>query len=183
MQQSLVEIFSEIGHFGEDVGKNDKGSLHTYLEVYDKLFEPYRNNCTFLEIGLATGDSIKLWDMYFENSKIIGIDISVVFPLQDYKNDIEILEVDATTPKILDYIEDNSLQIVVEDSSHMEGDSIKIFNLLKPKMAKGGIYLVEDVLNIDLSKERFKTLHDNCEIIDMRHLNNRFDNCLILYRF
>ena len=71
MKQILVEIFNEIGHFGSDVGANDKNSTHTYLETYDRLFEPFRNGCNFLEIGLGGGDSIKLWDRYFENSKII----------------------------------------------------------------------------------------------------------------
>ena len=50
---TLQEIFKEIGHFGEDIGCNDKGSIHTYLETYDKLFEPFRHNCSFLEIGTS----------------------------------------------------------------------------------------------------------------------------------
>jgi len=183
MNKKLTEIFAEIGHFGDDIGCNDKGGIHTYLETYDRLFEPFRNGCTMLEIGLAMGDSIKLWDRYFENSKIIGVDISVVFEPEQYKNEVEILELDATTPKILDYIDDNSLQIVVEDASHMEADSIKMFNHLKPKMAKGGLYFVEDVLNLNISKSNFKKLHDNIEIFDMRHINNRFDNVLILFKF
>jgi len=183
--QTLQEIFNEIGNLTDnDYGGNDKGGkIHTYLETYDRLFEPFRNGCTMLEIGLAMGDSIKLWDRYFENSKIIGVDISVVFKPEQYKNEVEILELDATTPKVLDYIDDNSLQIVVEDASHMEADSIKMFNLLKPKMAKGGLYFVEDVLNLNISKSNFEKLHDNIEIFDMRHINNRFDNVLILFKF
>jgi hypothetical protein len=163
--QTLQEIFNEIGNLTDkDFGGNDKGGkIHTYLETYDRLFASFRTGCTMLEIGLAMGDSIKLWDRYFENSKI--------------------LELDATTPKILDYIDDNSLQIVVEDASHMEADSIKIFKLLKPKMAKGSIYFIEDILNLELSRKKFEALHDNCEIIDMRKVNGRFDNCLIAYRF
>ena len=184
MKQTLQEIFNEIGNLTEtDYGGNDKGGkIHTYLETYDRLFQPFQKGCTMLEIGLALGDSIKLWDRYFENSTIIGMDISVVFQPEQYKNIVEIIEVDATSPKMLDYIEDNSLQIVVEDASHMEADSIKIFNLLKPKMAKGSIYIVEDILNLELSRKRFEALHSNCEIIDMRH-TGRFDNVLIIYQF
>jgi hypothetical protein len=185
MKQTLQEIFNEIGNLTEtDYGGNDKGGkIHTYLETYDRLFQPFQKGCTMLEIGLAMGDSIKLWDQYFENSTIIGMDISVVFQPEQYKNIVEIIEVDATSPKMLDYIDDNSLQIVVEDASHMEADSIKIFNLLKPKMAKGGLYFVEDVLNLNMSKSRFEKIHDNIEIFDMRYINNRFDNVLILFRF
>ena len=62
--QTLQEIFNEIGNLTEiDRGGNDKGGkIHTYLETYDRLFQPFQNGCTMLEIGLALGDSIKLWD-------------------------------------------------------------------------------------------------------------------------
>ena len=187
MKETLQQIFNEIGNLtAEDRGGNDKGGqIHSYLETYDRLFEPFREGCNFLEIGLAMGDSIKLWDRYFENSNITGADLSIVFerPSGGYKNEVELLAVDATTPGLANYFDDGSLQLVVEDSSHMEQDSIRIFKLLKPKMAKGGIYIVEDILNLDMSRKNFEKLHDNCEIIDMRHLNNRFDNVLAVYRF
>lgn len=187
MKQSLVEIFKEIGnHSGNDYGGNDKNSTHTYLETYDRLFAPFRDGCTMLEIGLATGDSIKLWDRYFQNSTIVGVDITIVFgaiPYVPNGNIKNIIQADATKPEFLEKIKDYEFSIVVEDSSHMEADSVAIFNLLKSKMKPGGVYIVEDVLSIDLSRERFEALHDNCEIIDMRHLNNRFDNVLAVYRF
>ncbi len=188
-KQSLQEIFKEIGnHSGVDLGGNDKGSTHSYLETYDRLFAPYRNGATILEIGLATGDSIKLWDRYFENSIIVGTDISVVFdakdiPYNDNGNIIDIVEADATKPEFLDKIKQYEFDVVVEDSSHMEQDSVAIFNLLKPKMKPKSVYIVEDILNLDLSKERFKELHSDCEIIDLRHVKGRFDDCLIVYKF
>lgn len=188
MKKTLQEIFNEIGNLtSEDRGGNDKGGkIHTYLETYDKLFEPFRDGCTILEIGLATGDSIRLWDMYFTNSKIVGVDVSVVFNALPYvpnNNTKDIIQADATKPEFLEKIKDYTFSIVVEDASHMEDDSAAIFNLLKPKMKPGGVYIVEDILSIDLSRERFESLHDNCEIIDMRHLNNRFDNVLAIFYF
>jgi len=84
--QTLQQIFNEIGNLTDiDRGGNDKGGqIHTYLETYDKLFEPFRNKYSIMEIGLATGDSIKLWDRYFQNSMIVGIDISVVFDIPTF---------------------------------------------------------------------------------------------------
>lgn len=181
--QTLVEIFSEIGHFGSDIGCNDKGSNHHYLEDYDRLFKPYQNGCSILEIGLALGDSIKLWDMYFENSKIFGVDITLVFQPSDYKNKVKLIEADATKPEFLDHIKNDSFSIVIDDGSHMEKDQITTFNLLKPKMEKGGIYIIEDILNIDLSRERLMSLHDNCEIYDFRSVSGTFADCFVLYRF
>lgn len=186
--QTLTEIFSEIGnHSGVDIGCNDKGGLHTYLETYDRLFEPFREGCFILEIGLALGDSLILWNEYFKKTQIFGIDISIVFerPKIKRKNDnyISIIEADATNPESLRKIDGFEFDIAIDDGSHMEQDQIATFNLLKPKMKKGGIYIIEDILAIDQNRHRFESLHDNCEIIDMRHVNNRFDNVLIIFYF
>lgn len=182
MKQSLTEIFKRIGHFGSDIGCNDKNGTHTYTETYDKVLEPYRNGCTFMEIGLAMGDSIKLFDEYFENSKIIGVDISVVFEIPKYKNDVQIIQADATKVEFLNTIKDEFFDVIIDDASHQTQDQIDTFNLLKGKMNKGGIYIIEDILALDVERKKFEALHDNCEIIDMRS-NGRFDNVLILYRF
>ena len=186
--KTLKEIFAEIGHFGEDIGCNDKGGTHSYLESYEKLLQPYREGCNLLEIGLALGDSIKLWDLYFENSSITGVDISVVFtPSKEYKNLVNIIEDDATKESFvsrLHPVESIKLfDVVIDDGSHMEQDQIKTFELLKGRMRKGGIYIIEDILALDQNAERFKALHDNCEIIDLRHVKGRFDDVLIVYRF
>ena len=181
--RTLTEIFAEIGnHTGKDIGCNDKGGIHTYLETYDKLFAPFQKGCTIMEIGLAMGDSIRMWDEYFENSQIFGVDISVVFPVVNYKNDVVIIEGDATEEKFLNSLFFPDMDIIIDDGSHMEADQIKTFNLLKGKMKQGGIYIIEDILALDQNRNRFESLHDNCEIVDMRH-TGRFDNVLIIYRF
>lgn len=189
IKQTLQQIFNEIGNLtSEDQGGNDKGGqIHSYLETYDKLFEPFRDGCTILEIGLATGDSIKLWDRYFENSKIIGVDISVVFSFEEMplaaKNNVHIIECDATKLELLEHIKEyDGLDLVIEDGSHVTQDQISTFNLLKSKMKPGGIYIMEDILALDIEREKYLSLHDKCEIIDMRH-TGRFDNVLICYFF
>lgn len=180
--QTLTEIFNEIGHFGNDIGCNDKNSTHSYTGAYDKLFAPFRNGATFMEIGLALGDSIKLFDRYFENSTIVGVDISVVFQPEQYKNDVRIIEADATKSGFLKQIEGVDFDIVIDDSSHVTQDQVDIFNLLKHKIKVGGLYIIEDLLSLDTERELYMALHDNVEIIDMRN-NGRFDNALVVIRF
>ena len=94
--KTLTEIFSEIGHFGSDIGCNDKGGTHSYLETYEKIFSQKRDGINFLEIGLALGHSVKLFDEYFTNSKLVGVDITLIFTPEKYKNDVHVFEVDAT---------------------------------------------------------------------------------------
>lgn len=180
---TLTEIFSRIGHFGNDIGCNDKGSTHSYLDIYEKILSPYQNGCTFLEIGLALGDSIKLWDEYFNNSIIVGVDITLVFQPSIYKNKVILIEADATKQSFLGKIEDYNFNIIIDDGSHMENDQVSTFNLLKHKIAPGGIYIIEDILSLDSNMTRFKSLHPNCEIVDLRGVNGRFDNVLVIYKF
>lgn len=181
--ETLKEIFSKIGHFGSDIGCNDKGGTHSYIETYDKIFSAYRNNCSFLEIGLAMGDSIKLFDEYFVDSKITGVDISVIFQPIPYKNKVDIIQADATKPEFLEKIKDRTFDIVIDDGSHMYEDQKATFMMLKNKMNKGGVYIIEDIIGFDISKRLFPLLHDNCEIIDLRSVKGRFDDALIIYRF
>jgi|ERR1035437_6623989 hypothetical protein len=183
-KKTLVEIFKEIGHFGEDIGCNDKNGTHTYLETYDKLFEPFKNNSTILEIGLATGDSIKLWDRYFNKSKIVGIDLSIVFKSEDNNNLnlIYLIEGDATKPEILEELPEWRFDIIIDDGSHQTQDQLTTFFLFNHRMNKGGLYIIEDILALDQEREKYLALHDNVEIIDMRD-NGRFDNVLIVIQF
>lgn len=183
--KTLTEIFSEIGHFGTDIGCNDKNSTHTYTKVYDELFATFRNKCDFMEIGLALGDSIKLFDMYFTHSSIFGVDISVVFPWRDWvcNNSVNIIEADATKESFLGLLGNQMFDIIIDDGSHMEADQIATFKLLSPRMKNGGVYVIEDILALDQNRHIFQSLHNNCEVIDMRKENGRFDNVLIVYRF
>lgn len=184
--ETLREIFEKYAHYGSDAGHADKGSTHSYIERYAELFSPYREGCTFMEIGLALGWSLKMWCEYFQNSTIVGVDISVVFnPFEIEKNgnNLFVLEADATKSEFLEHIKNQTFDLVVEDASHMENDQVSIFQLLKSKMNPGGIYVIEDILSLDQSAERFKSLHDNCKIIDLRSVKGRSDDVLIAYQF
>jgi len=181
--KTLTEIFNEIGHFGSDIGCNDKGSNHSYTEVYDRLLKPYQKHCHIMEIGLALGDSIKLFDEYFNQCSITGIDITLMFPPKEYKNNVTLIEADATKADILKVIPNINYDVIIDDASHMESDQVATFNILKEKMNAGGIYIIEDILNLEMSKDNFLSLHNNCEIIDLRDKKGRFDDVLIVYRF
>lgn len=184
--KTLVEIFSEIGHFGNDIGCNDKGGQHSYLEKYDELFKPFRIGGSVLEVGLALGDSLRLWCRYFYESRIFGVDISIVFNKADIDpvtNSLQVIEADATKKEFLSKIEGQTFYIIIDDGSHMEADQIATFELLKSKMNPGGIYIIEDILALDQNRGRFTALHENCEIIDLRKVKGRFDDVLIVYRF
>jgi cephalosporin hydroxylase len=182
--KTLQEIYSKHGLEG-DVGHADKGNLHSYIPVYEELLKPYRESGTILEIGLAFGYSVRMWDEYFgKDARIYGADISIVFDTSEFKAPrVTILEADATKPEFLDKLGDTKFDVVIDDGSHMPSDQVTTFNLLRNRMNPGGIYIVEDILDFDSVSSAFRELHADCVTLDFRNAKGRFDDALIILQF
>jgi hypothetical protein len=187
--ETLNEIYDKYREdrfsFQTDTGGGDKDTVHSYIPHYERLLEPYRKNSTFLEIGIWKGQSIKMWDEYFVDSKVVGVEVfeERTGGLHEDPN-YNVIVADATKLDFLNQIEDLSFDVIIDDGSHYLQEQIISFNLLKGKMNKGGIYIIEDIKNIDRNRRYFEdSLHYNCEIIDLREERNRQDNVLVVYRF
>lgn len=169
---------------GPDVGHGDKGGTHSYIDTYAKLLEPYRSGKTLMEIGIAFGLSLEMWKDYMPYNQIVGVDLSIVFEHQEEKwESIKLIEHNATMSDILDKLGDMRFDVVIDDASHMLQDQVKTFQILKSRMNKGGLYFIEDILNLEHSRNTLLALHPNCEIHDLRHIKGRFDDVLVVYRF
>jgi hypothetical protein len=172
-------------------GHGDKGTAHTYIDEYEKLLGNRRNNVTILEIGVRYGHSIRMWNEYFTNSNIVGIEINIDSinvikndtPFNENTNTLHIIHGNATNENILKELKDYKFDIIIDDGSHLLNDQVKSFELLKNKMNLDGIYIIEDVSDIDSTKQNFIDLHPNSEIIDNRYIKNRSDDVLIVYKF
>ena len=69
-KMGLVEI-SEI------IGRSDKNTAHSYLPLYQQLLESKKETAkNVLEVGIWFGGSIKLWDEFFINATVYGLDIT-----------------------------------------------------------------------------------------------------------
>lgn len=132
--------------------RTDKGNAahsfngESYLDVYERYFEPLRNNRnTLLEIGVLKGQSIQLWLEYFPQSLIIGLDINreaikyVNAPARIFIGNQE-------DPEILQRIIDlhGVPNIVIDDGSHINTITLKTFKFLFDKMPSGSLYIIED---------------------------------------
>jgi len=179
--KSLNEIYLK---YQSPEGHGDKGTAHTYINEYEKLLNDYRENSIVLEIGISHGESLKMWDEYFINSKVYGIDITDQFIKELInKNKYNIIIGNACSEEILKQLNDLKFDVVIDDGSHLIDDQVNSFNILKDRMNPNGIYIIEDVNNIDLSIDRLTQLHDNIKIIDNRHIKNRVDDVLAVYKF
>ena len=183
--ESLDSIFTRIGHFGSDAGHNDKGSTHSYIDSYERLFSPYREFADVLEIGLASGKSLDLWGEYFgPKSTITGVDISVVFDTSRFQPPrFNVIQADATSQAAIVALGQAQFDIIIDDGSHMQADQEAAFRLLSPRVKAGGLYIIEDILSPESSVPSLCALHPNCEVIDLRGVKGRFDDMLLVYRF
>jgi len=138
--------FGELSSLAE--GKTDKAmDAHGFTEIYEHIFYPLKNKpVKILEIGIGKGGSLALWQEYFPNANIYGIDI----------NNRSHLDSERIHTFVADQADRNQLKsfitkygggfdIIIDDSGHkMEQQQISfgyIFRYVKP----GGYYIIEDV--------------------------------------
>ena len=119
---------------------------HNYLSLMDFHFAPKRNSATkVLEIGVQTDRSVKMWEEYFPNAEIYGLDIDNKCK-QYEKNRVKIIIGDQNDEEVLSELP-NDFDIIIDDGSHVETHVISSLNYLyKNKLKIGGIYVIEDML-------------------------------------
>lgn len=134
-----------------DIGKHhrtDKAEFHGYLGFYEKLLKPIRNKpITMLEIGVAGGESILMWQDWFTQptTMIYGVDIEDR-PLPKFDERVAIIVGDASNPNMVFDITNRTglLDLVIDDGSHHSGQQKDSLRLLWPNLKSGGLYIVED---------------------------------------
>lgn len=168
--------------------KTDKGNVHSYLPVYEEILSPYRAG-NILEIGLFNGASMKMWERYFTGS-VYGID-SDEQPhggMADLRPMIaegthNIFIMDATDPaKVQEAFGGIKFDVIIEDAAHYLAQQLLIYKTLKPYLADGGLYVIEDIQDIDQERKSFENMDAEKEItvIDRRNVKDRYDDCLVI---
>lgn len=192
MAKSLSLIYSKLNNIcdpGEGYG--DKGTTHSYIEIYGEILKPYQSlNCNILEIGLLNGTSLLMWEEYFENAKVYGIDCSET-PLngrydlrpmiQSGKHNIIIGDAE-NLEEMQKHFNDIKFSIIIEDANHSVQQQLKIYENFKDKLSPGGLYIIEDIADIDSTRKQFEQLDNTCkiEILDRRKIKGRFDDVLVI---
>jgi hypothetical protein len=126
------------------VGKNHP---HFFTEVYNQFFESLRFSVrSIFEIGLYGGGSVRMWQDYFPNATIYGIDYQDKFLIQQDR--IKTYCIDQNDEDALnDLCTKNNLSfdIIIDDGSHDIFDQQKTFAFMFPKLNRSGFYVIEDL--------------------------------------
>lgn len=171
---------TELAGFENNPYLTDKGTTHSYLSVYDKLFYHSKNSkINILEIGFQHGGSCKLWEDYFPNAQIIGLDITdenIKIPGSE-RVQLIVKDSNTLTKKYFKVIPD----IVIDDASHLLEDQIHVIKTIYPILKKGGMIIIEDVPDIDNQKKEFEKIKIPFLILDLRGERNQADNVLLIF--
>lgn len=140
---------------------SDKGPRkHRYTELYHMLFLPYRERpIVFLEMGLQIGGpehggterettdlpSVRMWLDYFTEAQIVGLDVSDFSWFQHPR--FRFLRCDMDDPAQIAQAAEaaGTPDIVVDDASHASKHQQDAFLALFPRLAPGGLYIIEDL--------------------------------------
>lgn len=125
----------------------DKAGHHEYCEIYEMYLNKYRNQkFTLLELGvggdedpLKGGASLKMWEEYFPEATIYGVDINEKRGLDTYRTTV--IKDSQINPELSLLNAD----VIIDDASHLNSLTIKTFENLYPSLPKGSFYFVEDI--------------------------------------
>jgi|SRR6266850_1288043 len=123
---------------------------HCYTPFYEDLLRG-REIKNILEIGICTGASLRMWEEYFPEAKIWGIDIdpNVLFDTDRIKT----FQCDAGDEDDLMKFEESvgldwadfDLDLIIDDGSHLVKDQIIAARWMIPTLSEKGLYVIEDV--------------------------------------
>ncbi len=130
------------------IGLTDKTSWHNYVEVYSHYFKDIKDKkLKFLEIGIWSGGSLVMWENYFRNAEIYGIDTTLDYKTHPTTRAICLLADQSKPVDLLRVVQTcgGPFDIILDDGGHFMQQQITSFLTLFPHLKKGGIYVIEDL--------------------------------------
>ncbi|MCA1439327.1 class I SAM-dependent methyltransferase [Ensifer sp. IC4062] len=144
-----------LDEYALEYGTDKASNHHNYTAIYDRVFSPVREQTRgILEIGIGganykgvAGSSLKMWASYFPNAKVAGIDKDPS-AYADYGDRITAVIGDQTRRSVLEKALSflPSIDIIIDDGSHVNNLTIATFEYLWKRLRPGGIYVIEDTL-------------------------------------
>jgi len=171
-----------------DNSRTDKNTIHSYLELYQKLlFTKKYTAKNVLEVGIFQGGSIKLWNDFFINANVYGLDMMNINDVWDgIKNNYKIIlhtSIDAYDTNFFttNFLNKNAkFDFILDDGSHTLEHMKQFIKLYSQIMTDDGILIIEDVQDwrwIDMLKDEVpEEMKKFIKVYDLRHMKYRYDD-------
>jgi hypothetical protein len=173
-------------------GWGDKSTTHSYIPVYEMLLAPYRRRgVQMLEVGVASGMSLRMWREYFSEGDVWGVDLSPTpLPGCDLTGlaaemNHRLCFFDACNRGEADRnFAGRQFDVIIEDASHTLEAQKAIWLNLSRYLAKDGLYVIEDVEHLpELMLWLCRSIPSRyIQVIDLRAKKSRFDDVLVVVR-
>jgi len=175
-------------YYDMTANKSDKGWRHNYIRtVYDRLLTPLRHRvCIIAEIGVATGESLRLWSGWAENAVVVGIEN---FDLAPHKtrpaaaslpDRISVIEADAYVSSTAHRFTDGSVAVLIDDGSHKPEDQRFVVSCYMRKIAADGVLVIEDVTDAESLVLAAQQLGYETDVTDNRATTGKADSVCVL---
>ena len=160
---------------------------HPYTGLYSLIFSNLKDrNINFAEIGILNNSSIKMWRDFFPKANIYGFEFDTRL-IENAKKD----NLKNVLYKRINVKKNNSIDgafkecrkkfdIIIDDSTHIFDDQIRIIKQTKKYLSPGGFLVIEDIrkndenyTEINFSKYLKNELKyfNFCNFIDCNHMN------------
>lgn len=171
-----------------DNSRTDKNTAHSYLDLYQNLLSCKKETAkNILEIGINLGGSIKLWNDFFPNATIYGVDIMDREYIWDkIKENNKIILYTSTDGYNEKFVNSEFLQkkiqfdFILDDGPHTFESMVLFIILYSQLMTNDGILIIEDVQSWDWIEPLKKVVPENLKqyikIYDLRENKNRYDD-------
>ncbi len=130
-------------HKANKIGKKGRRK-YCYLDVYLELFTLLKDKpIDILEIGVSNGGSMRMWEDFFPNANIVGVDRKP--KCTEYKSGrVKLYIGDQGDKEFLRSIP-GEYDIVIDDGSHKNAHQKHTLKILFPRVKSGGLYIIEDL--------------------------------------
>ena len=167
--------------------RTDKDTSHSYLPLYQQLLINKKETAkNVLEIGIYAGGSIKLWNDFFTNATIYGLDIMNFSSVwEEIKNKDKIKLYTSVDAYNNDFFNTTFLDkkiyfdFMLDDGPHTLESMKQFIRLYSQIMTHDGILIIEDVQNWDwidiLKNEVPENLKQYIKTYDLRSIKNQYD--------
>jgi hypothetical protein len=138
---------NELDRLANKFETDKRPEVHNYCKRYYQYFASIKEMpIRLLEIGVFDGGSHKMWQSFFPNGMIYGVDIDEACKQYDDER-IKIFVGDQADTEFLYEImkEIGEADIIVDDGGHTMNQQIRSFKTLFPFVKRGGIYVIEDL--------------------------------------
>ena len=171
-----------------DDSRTDKNTVHSYLSLYQQLLISKKETAkNVLEVGICNGGSIKLWNDFFTNANVHGLDIMHINNVwEGIKNNEKIILHTSTDAYdnhffITHFLNKNvKFDFMLDDGPHSLESMKQFIHLYSQIMTNDGILIIEDVQSwawIDILKNEVpENLKHFIKVYDLRQNKNRYDD-------